>query len=322
MIFKRSILILLCFFIALSSFGCVGLLADFLSEEFTDSISEKELAILEIKNPKPLNTPDPEDEYHDDLNYTDPVDEPQYLPDHDLYTLDMSSADAFIADVKSAYNIELSDNAGYLSGSDGADLMRELDHALSLFTPTFITHLVAEYEDYGSRFFLDLKGPSSTEFGITEWDRNLTITLHYDSDPEENGITAAVLAHELAHSIHFIIEEYIGEARSESELRYFNGVFDYVEDDYDRIWDSDVHGFVFAYDYGMYDYYEDFATVLEMLVAFPDEMQERFSDSQHEALLKKTIYLREIMYYYISNTCFPVFSPLYEAEALWDARAA
>ena len=322
MIFKRSIFILLCLFITFSSFGCIGLLSDIISDEAPQINEGKEPAILEVKGQENQNPSNPGTLELDDPSQTDHVDDSRDLDFHDLVTLDMSSADAFIADVQRVYDVKLTDERGYLSGSDGALLMRELNHTLSLFTPDFIRVLVEEYGYYNAGFSIALEGPSSTEFGLTEWDRDLKITLHYDRDPEENGISAAVLAHELAHAVHFIIEEYLGEARSESELRYFNGEFDYVEDDYDHVWDPDIHGRFFAYDYGMYDYYEDFATVIEMLIAFPDDMLERFSDAQHEALLRKTIYLRDIMYFYISDTCFPLFSPLYEAEALWDARAA
>ena len=313
--FKRSIFIILCLFIALSSFGCAGFFLDLITYETVADDGDKIPTILESKNQEGQNYSHPEDDKYDDPNHKDDVDEEQEPDISGLYTLDMSSADAFIADIQRTYEIDLLDRREYLSGSDGTELMHELNHALSLFTPDFMKILVAEYKEYGADFRIILEGPSSTEFGATEWDRNLTITLHYDRDPEENGITAAVLAHELAHAAHFVIEEYLGETRSENELRSFNGIFDYVEDDYDIIWDPDVHGFFFAYDYGMYDYYEDFATIIEMLVAFPDEMLERLSDNGHEALTRKTAYLRDIMYYYLTDACFPVFSPLYEAEA-------
>ena len=199
-------------------------------------------------------------------------------------------------------------------------MMRELDRALSLFSPEFIKTLVAEYEEYGSSFSVILEDYSSTEYGMTSWDGDLTITLHYDSDPEECGITAAVLAHELAHAAHFIIEEYIGETRSMLELRFFNGAHKYVEDDYEDVWDPDVHVFYFAYDYGMYDYYEDFATIIEMLVAFPEDMLDRFNDHRYEALANKAVYLRDVMYSYISDS--NVFAPLYDGGTIFDSKAA
>ena len=313
--FKSTIFILLCLFITLLSFGCFGLLVDLLTDEVSEVVDEKKPAILEIKDKNNQTFSFPDNEDVDESSHTDHYNETRDLDFFNLYSLDMSSADAFIADMQRAYDIELSDERGYLSGSDGADLMRELNKTLSLFTPEFIRALVEEYKEYNSKFFIILEGPSTAEFGVTEWDKHLTITLHYDGDPEENGITAAVLAHELAHAVHFIIEESIGETRSESELRVFNGPFDYVKDDYDSVWDHDLHSPFFAYDYGMYDYYEDFATTLEMLVGFADEMLERFNDTQHEALFNKTIYLRNLIYSYISDACFPVFTPLYEAEA-------
>jgi len=323
MIFKRFIFIILSLFIALSSFGCIGFLLDGIPDDSSNDKEVKVPPILEIIDSEIQHSQETGDtDHHDDQYTTDSSDETHDLYAHDLYTLDMSSAEAFIADLQSTYNIEFIDRRGYLYEIDGVDIMHELNLALSLFTPTFLRALVAEYEEYGARFILNLEGPSSTEFGFTEWDRNLTITLHYDRDPDENGVTAAVLAHELAHAVHFIIEEYIGETQSMEELRYFNGAFDYVGEDYDRLWNQDIHDPYFAYDYGMYDYYEDFATIIEVLVAFPDEMLERFSVYSHEALTRKTMYIREIMFYHISDTCFPIFIPLYEAEAVFTSQAA
>jgi len=322
--FKRFSFIILCFLIVLSSYGCIALLLDGIASEVIDDTKGKNPAVVEVSDPEDHKVKTPPDEVRHNTNPTDQDDDGDVddVSSPDLYTLDMSSDDAFIDDVLRTYGVELIDRRSYLSGSDGEELMRELNHALSLFAPDFIRALVTEYSEYGARFFIRLEGPSYTEFGMTEWDRDLTITLHYHRDPEENGITAAVLAHELAHAAHFVIEEYLGEARSLAELRHFNGPFDYVEDDYDYVWDYDKHGSYFAYDYGMYDYYEDFATIIEMLVAFPEDLLERFSDFQYEALFQKTAYLRDIMYYYISDACFPVFAPLYEAEKIWDAPAA
>jgi len=319
MIVRKTVLIILCLLVAVSSYGCIGLLFTILGDEIEND------AAINIVAEEPVEPEDkiilePGEEYNNLPYLTDEDEDLGNEPPFILYELDMSSAEAFIDDVKSTYNLVLLDRYDYLSGADGKTIMHELSYALSLFTPRFIMELIAEYEEYGSEFSVHLEGPSSTEFGMTEWDRNLIITLHYDRDPDENGITAAVLAHELAHAIHFIIEEYIGEDRSMLELRSFNDAFNYVDDDYDTVWDPDIHGFYFAYDYGMYDYYEDFATVIEMLVAFPDEMLDRLSDHSHDPLARKTMYLRDIVYQHVSET--GVFDPLYKAEVFIGASAA
>jgi len=244
---------------------------------------------------------------------------------HDLpkpYVLDMSSAEKFIADLESTYNVELLDRRNYLSGSDGDMMMRELDNAFSLFSPRFIRALVMEYEKYDSAFIIVINGPSATEYGMTEWDGDLTITLNYDRNYKESGVTAAVLAHELAHAVHFIIEEYIGVMQSKLDMLSLCGEYRYVQDDYDDLWDPDVHGFVFAYSYGMYDYYEDIATIIELLVDKPEDMFERFIDDQHEPLYRKALYIRDLMYYYISDACFAIFTPLYDSEVYDDLTAA
>ena len=310
--FKRSVIILLCLMIAFSSFGCIDFLSEIFADELAGIFDDINTSVYETAAPEekdssyPSNTGIDEDEEDEDLP------EP--------HELDMSSAEAFITDVKSIYNVTLRDNPGHLSGPDGDFLMRELDRALSSFSAGFIRSLVEEYREYGSAFIISLEGSSTTEFGMTLWDGDLTIILHYDADPDENGVTAAVLAHELAHAAHFIIEEYIGETRSMMELRSFNGIHSYVGEDYEEIWDPDIHSFYFSYDYGMYDYYEDFATIIEMLVAFPAEMQSRLSDKRHEPLILKTIYIRDIMHYYVSYT--DLFTFLNETEAFGKLPAA
>jgi len=322
MILKKIFLIALCLLISLSSYGCLGLVLSALIDEpaYDDS------KIINIREPalshEPLVTPEPEKSVEAQYPQSTDEDEKDTIPGVliNLYTLDMSSPEAFLVDVKDTYNMTLTDVHDYLSGSDGGFLMSELDRALALFTPEFLKALVDEYREYDSMFYILLEGPSTTEFGMTEWSKDLVITLHYDRDPDENGITAAVLAHELAHAVHFIIEEYIGESRSHMELRSFNGAFNYVGDDYDSVWDPETHGYYFAYDYGMYDYYEDIATIIELMVAFPEEMFERFLDMYHNPLIRKTMYIRDIFYFYILET--EIFAPLYEAEMARERPAA
>ena len=319
MICKRFVLIMLCLLIAISSYGCFGLLLTALGDELADESDISEVVVhepIELEDKTSQESED-EEQYDNDIDYTDEI-ESEIFPN--TYELDMSSAEAFIADVEYTYEVKLLDKFGFLSGSSGDSMMRELDKALSIFTPKFVRALVTEYKEYGSSFTISLEDYSSTEYGMTSWDEDLTISLHYDSDPEECGITAAVLAHELAHAAHFIIEEHIGETRSMLELRFFNGVHGYVEDDYEYVWIPDVHALYFAYDYGMYDYYEDFATIIELLVAFPGEMVDRLSDHRHEALAKKTTYLRDIMNSHISDS--NVFAPLNVAEPSLDTPAA
>ena len=317
---KRIALLTLYLFITISSYGCLGLLTYVLFEEPENEITKVEVVEQETVSPEDSNRQEPENENNDHRSSEDDTDETDNVTFPNLYDLDMSSASAFISDVYSKYGIMISDRHRYLSGPDGENMMRELGGALYAFTPTFIRVLVAEYKEYGGAFTIRLETYSSTEYGTTLWDRDLTITLHYDSDPVECGITTAVLAHELAHAVHFIIEEYIGEAQSLKELRAFNGSFEYVGEYYDDVWDPAIHSSYFAYDYGMSDHYEDFATIIEMLAGFPEEMLDRLSDGQNDPLIQKTMYLREIMYHYIAET--DVFASLYEAERYLNIQAA
>jgi len=315
----------MCLIISFVSCGCIGILGLILNEGISDDTGA---FFGETVVPGDENADGPNDVPGDgpmNEHDTQAVDDIEVSAEGDLpelYVLDMSSAEAFIADLSETYDVVLLDATDYLSGPDGYMLMQELNHTFSLFSPPFFRALVAEYREYDSAFSLILGEENSTEFGLTNWDGDLTITLYYSRDPDENGVTAAVLAHELAHAVHFIIEEHIGETRSMFGMRRFNYVYDYVEDDFEDLWDPDVHGFYFAYSYGMYDYYEDIATVIEMLVGHPGDMLERLSDKQHEALLLKTAYVRDIIYSHISDECFAVFAPLYEAEEYWSLHAA
>jgi len=297
----------------LTSFGCFGLVSNIDWERLFDEAEAyaREAAASEDNESNPSFPEGAEGLKYDQSKYI------RYA-----YGLDMFSAEAFIADVNATYNIFLKDHLDHLSSHLGRGMMLELGYALSLFSPTFIRELVAEYEKHDASFIVELGDHNDFEYGITTWRRNLTIVLYHDRNPNRSGITAAVLTHELAHAAHFIIEEYIGEERSEREMTSFNGKLQYVEDMYDEVWRPDYHSFYFAYDYGMYDYYEDIATIMEWLVAEPDDMFERLSDHNYEALFGKAVYIRDIMYYYISDECSALFMPLYRAEEYREDAAA
>ena len=236
--------------------------------------------------------------------------------------LDMSSRQAFINDVRKSYHINISDRYGYLSGNTGRRHMRELNKCLSLFSPDFIKKLVAAYAEYDSRFIIRLERPSEDDAGYAKWDGDFTIGLHYDKDPDLNGITAGTLAHELGHAIHFMAEEEIGERRSEREMKSFNGRFSYAGSRYERVWNERSHGTTFAYDYAMYDYYEDIACIFEMLVSDPEGMKSRLLNPRNRPLFLKTRYIRDMAYKYISDECSAVFAPLPEKQAQRNVIAA
>jgi len=245
--------------------------------------------------------------------------------DRDNETIfDMSSAEAFIEDVYLVCGVILEDNNGFLSASFGKDLMHEIDAVLKLFSPAFIKEMVIFYATFGSDLIICLEGEDEEMFGYVVWDLNadLIITLYHSSDPDENGVSLPTLTHELAHAAHFIVEEYIGEKQSEQIMRAFNGRFDYLEDDYEHKWNEVTHGTAFAYDYGLYDYYEDWATTIEMFTMFDHlELTDRLSVWRNEPLFRKAQYVRDMMYHYISDDCHQLFAPLYEAEEYMKAAA-
>ena len=229
--------------------------------------------------------------------------------------LNTTSVDAFIRDIKTTYAIMLTDKNGYLSGPDGQRMMEELGRCLALYSPGFIQKLVACYSRYDANFIVQLEGPVNGKLGHTDWADDLVISLYYNSHPSYSGISAAYLSHELGHTVHFLVEKETGGMSNESEITVFNRNFSYVGDRYNRVWSEGTHGTTFAYDYGMCNHYEDVATILERLVADPEGMCSRLNDPQNTPLRKKTEYIRDMAYQYISDECAAVFAPLNENTA-------
>jgi hypothetical protein len=224
------------------------------------------------------------------------------------------SAEAFIQHINATYHVTLEDPHGYLSGRDGAFHIGELDRALTLFSPAFLQSLVARYARYGARFTIRLEPPSQTDAASIEWDRDLLIVLHYDRNPALNGITAGVLAHELGHAIHYLAEEN-GSWDIQSDLEAINAPHQYAGSRYARTWRSDGGlNMFFAYSYGLFNHYEDIATIFELLVDDPEGMRARLADPRNAALRRKTEYIRDMAFYHISDACFAVFAPLDEVR--------
>ncbi|MCL2108360.1 MAG: hypothetical protein FWH20_03330 [Oscillospiraceae bacterium] len=260
------------------------------------------------------------DDYEDYSDYSDYSDStPDRSSDNSIpsATLDKSSAKSFIASVRSNYKIILTADNWLLSGSHGAEHMNSIEYVLATFSPAFVGKFVDSFADYRYRIFLELNYGTGDayELGSTLLYKDVTIFLHYNSDSYYNGITVGTFAHELAHAIHFLIEENIGEARSQRDMKSFNGSFDYAGDYYDYYWDESLHGTTFATDYGMSNHYEDWATIIERLVTEPDVMGRILSDTRNDPLFKKTQYIRDTIYKYISDECSAVFEPLHYAEA-------
>jgi hypothetical protein len=229
--------------------------------------------------------------------------------------LEKSSPAAFADSMWDIYTVVLQDSEELLHTDKGIEYMQEIEHALQLFSPAFMREMAALYhKEHRATYIIRLGGHNDNQYGTAVWHNNIIVTLYLDNNPELCGINASVLAHEIGHTIHYLIEEYIGEKQSERDMTAFNGDFAYVGDRYDRVWRYKLHGTTFAYDYGMYCYYEDTATIFEALVEDPDDMARRLSDPYNQPLFLKTQYIREMTYKYVSDECYLIFMPLYEAE--------
>jgi hypothetical protein len=294
---KKFNSLIICFLIILSVTAC----------DFFYNVIETEEENREIRN-----VPNPVVEIEDEIEKQD-----------DGISLDLSSPKAFKDSVWKYFYVILEDDEGFLYGDEGLEYMQDIAHVLTLFSPGFMKVMSDYYHnEHRSTYIIRIEGENDDRYGIAAWRRNIIVTVHYDSDPELNGITAPVLAHEIGHTVHFMIEEFIGEEQSEADMTALNSEFEYVGDNYDRIWREKLHGTAFAYDYSMYCYYEDIATIFELLVEDPRDMTARLSDPYSEILLRKTQYIREMTYKYISDECYLIFMPLYEAEEVLGLRAA
>ena len=244
--------------------------------------------------------------------------------------LNTSSAEAFIDSVREIYNVILEDDYGLLHDEIGESRMKELELTLVMYSPAFIRILVSIYNDMGSNFIISIVESEDDAFGSASWaeGEDLIITLNYYNDELDGGVNHDTLSHELAHAMHFIIEEKIGYDHAEEDMMAFNQGFPYVED-YVGEWDEELHSPIFAYDYGMYNYLEDWATVIEELTMLTqrglttstEELSERLSDPRNEPLLRKAQYIREMIYKYISEECSVIFFVLYDVEDFMRAAA-
>jgi hypothetical protein len=313
---KKAVSFLLCFVFAFTATSC-SFLEDVIHEVNRELAASLNLELIsDIKERE-----EKEEEKIEELRETGRERAQESKPL--LSTLDKSSPSAFIDSVWEQYMVILQDSDKLLYTEKGLEYKQEIERALLLFSPAFMKTLVNIYhKEYRATYILRLGGHNDEQYGTAEWFNNIIITLYLDNDPVFCGINAAVLAHEIGHTIHYLFEEYIGEEQSERDMKEFNGDFFYVGDRYDRVWRYELHGTTFAYDYSLYCYYEDIATIFELLAEDPEGMTQRLSDPRNEPLFLKTQYIREMTYKYISDECYLIFMPLYEAEEILGLRAA
>ena len=309
---KKLILLIICFAVVVGFSSC-----------FTDNPQDLERIKREVLDSLEAVIAEFEIEIEEETEIENIKDEiiPESPPE--IQKLDRTSPSAFIDSAWEIYGVILQDREKFLYTGRGAEYMQEIEHALMLFSPTFMRRLTEHYHrEYRATYMINIEGHNDDYYGIAVWQTNVVVTLHFDEDIESCGITAPVLAHEIGHTIHFLFEEYTGVEQSELDMMAFNGDFFYVGDDYDVVWREKLHETTFAYDYGMHCYYEDVATIFELLAEDPREMTARLSDPWNEPLLLKTQYIREMTYKYISDECWLIFMPLYEAEEILGLRIA
>ena len=244
--------------------------------------------------------------------------------------LDTSSAEAFIESMRSVYHIIFVDDYGLLHDEIGVSRMKELETTLKMYSPGFIRTMVSLYNDMDADFIIAIEESDDDDFGSASWGGggDLVISLYYKRTGLDGGVNHDTLSHELGHAMHYIIEENIGEDRAEQEMMALNQGFPYTED-YENVWDEELHSPVFAYDYGMYNYLEDWATLVEELMMLTQrglttstqELSERLSDPRNEPLLIKAQYIRDMVYKHISDECSEIFFKLYEVEDFLRAAA-
>jgi len=224
-------------------------------------------------------------------------------------TLDISSAGAFIDDARITYGVVIQDPHEKLAGINGKWMMEDIDYCLALFSPGFMKKVAEAYADCDSLFNIIIETPPDNEIGYISWREDLNIVLYIDTERGINGVTKAVLGHELGHAVHYAAEYIFGNL-CEPVMETFNGPYRYMGEDYSNKWDIDEQGAIFAYDYGRFNYYEDIATVFELLIADPVSMAARLADAKNIVLRQKTEFLRDLLYEVFSDECDAVFAPL------------
>ena len=285
--------------------------------------------------PEKINPPQSnnENDNHIDTGYEEDQTQPHTPPEDDddsdtgdlpeSTALDTSSPEAFIDGVLEIYHVIMEDVDGSLQGENGKARMEEIETTLTMYSPAFIREMVSLYKDIGADFIIRVLDDSNEPYGTASWypDEDLIITLNFDEDEDEDDDFHSTLSHELGHAMHYLIENSMDEDQDEYGLESLNQGFEYVENYIDE-WDYELHSPVFAWAYGMYNYHEDWATIVEVLTiitpgGITDELpdiSERLIDPKNEPLFEKSRYIREMVYKYISDECSAIFKVLYEAE--------
>jgi len=235
----------------------------------------------------------------------------------DIKPLNMSSPKAFIADLKKTYNITLIDKDSYLSGAFGKQEMKEIDRQLRLFSPAFIKTAIEKQRCKTLELVFEKTGEQTYNATYqTLWAHNSAnprIIFFYDN----LWLAGGALAHELGHFFEDTVRPYCPPWLMQRDFAKMNGDYSYLnsytEPDYKTVWRESEHNRVFVNPYSMTFPHEDYTTIFEMLTGNPNDAKTRLSDPKNAAIRKKTEYIRNLMYYYISPECYRLFEPLGKA---------
>ncbi|MCL2079962.1 MAG: hypothetical protein FWH17_09010 [Oscillospiraceae bacterium] len=217
------------------------------------------------------------------------------------------ASDSFITGIYDEYSIVIEDPEGCLNKANGAAAGEEITRCLKAFSADFIRDLVLRYKQYGSSFIIRLEPLWDRNGGSARWTSDLVICLRFDENPSKSKATAGILAHELGHSVQFIINESYGRGSVEDGMTKLSRPYGYVGDSYNSEFKEELHGGVFACAYGMADVYEDIATIFELLVQDSEKMRSRLSNPENVPLRDKVLYIRDLTYQFVSDKCAALF---------------
>lgn len=192
-----------------------------------------------------------------------------------------------VEELERKYGFSVNDPDRLLSDKDGAKRCAVLDEALEIYSKPVIRGFLKRLRERECGFSMTFRDKNSNSLGETSYSEGeIKITIFAPRSTSDefytNGITVETIAHELGHAIHDVLEFDYGAGEFEELWEALNVDYDYGDD-----WDL-KSGEVFAYEYGMTDYYEDVATVFEELAARPGEMGARLSRTDSIPLYLKT----------------------------------
>ncbi len=187
------------------------------------------------------------------------------------------------------YGIKVVDESKYLKQED----IIVLNSALSLFGENVIKKIIEFYKSVGVSFSITILNPTeevikkgTLAYAFQEGSAS-GVNLYTPKGYFKGGIHADVIAHELGHIVHYILDYQVGEQKLKEEYTKLNKGEQY-DDNY-----KPEEQYIFPNEYGSTNYYEDFASMFELFAKSPNEMKSKISTGKYFALHHKAKVIKQ-----------------------------